>query len=99
MMPPYRKSNVLAMALGSNESALGAARTSLPSPRLIDLKMSELPPDIRPGDSVTVHLQGFVKSMDHEGNVVFAILNVMNENEEEGREKKIWVTPPESPTP
>lgn len=95
MIPGYRKTNFLARALGPKDDA---ERTSLPAPRLISLKASELSPDIRPGDTAMVHLAGFVKSMDHEGNVEFAITRVLNDQQEEA-EEKIYVTPPESPAP
>lgn len=91
MIPAYRKSNPLAMALGTNESAM--ARPSLPSPRFVTLMASELPEDVRPGD--TVLLSAYVRSMDMDGNVEVAIKRVVDQPQEQ----KIWVTPPESPTP
>lgn len=94
MIPPFRKSNPLAMALGINESA--TARSSFPSPRLVTLYASELPEDVRPGDKVT--LSAFVKSMDVDGNVTVSVLRVLDDQEEQADEK-IWVTPPESPAP
>jgi len=93
MIPPFRKSNPLAVALGTNESSALEARPSFPSPRFVTLMASELPENIRPGD--TVLLSAYVRSMDMDGNVEVAIKRVVDKPQDQ----KIWVTPPESPTP
>lgn len=95
MIPHYRKPPPLAMALGPMNPPPSEARTSLPSPRLVSLFTSELPREARPGDRIT--LSAFIKSMDSDGNATLAVMGVTEEPPQ--AEQKIYVTPPESPTP
>ena len=95
MMPPYRKQNPLAAALGGNESI--SERPALPLPRFLTLKSNELPSDIKPGQSISFEVYGVIKSMNDEGDVTIAVLQIQQEeNEPDESDEPIRVITQES---